>query len=106
MKQALKNIEQEKPMLNEIIYYQGNLHLSKGRYMGESFVELDNGEIDQFDEWKPVEPVFKNIAFRHVEDDRIEVIARGLVSGDKFNGEYRYNGMTYGVTQTLKPSIN
>ena len=33
----------------------------------------------------------------HVEDGKTIVRAIGTVSGDRFKGEYRYKGMTYGI---------
>ena len=92
------NIEVIEPLQNEMIFYKGNLSPIKGRFMGGSFVELPNGEIDQFDEWRPIEAAFKNIATRHVEDGKTKVIARGLVKDGTFEGEYKLNRFTYGVS--------
>ena len=33
----------------------------------------------------------------HVEDGKTIVRAIGTVSGDRFKGEYKYKGMTYGI---------
>ena len=41
-----------------------------------------------------------NRAYRkcyHVEDGKTIVRAIGTVTGDRFKGEYRYKGMTYGI---------
>lgn len=53
MKQTWINTKSKMPVINEIIAFKEGLYTSKGRHMGNGFVEQENGEIDQFDEWKP-----------------------------------------------------
>lgn len=94
------SIENTTPIQNEIIYYNGNLYPVKGRYMGQDFVQLDNGEIDQFDEWVSLEPGFKTIVYRHPENNA-KVVVRGIIKDGDFTGDYKYNKMTWGVTISL-----
>lgn len=93
----MKNTETELPLLNEIIFYKGNLHESKGVYKGNNRVLLENGESDLFEEWRPVEPLFRHVEHLHSEDGH-RVIARGLIKDGEFIGEYTYKGMTWGIT--------
>ncbi len=49
---------------------------------------------------------FIEIKVKHVEDWNIEVTARGLVKDGVFDGEYKYNGFTYGVIFPLTINNN
>lgn len=56
------NTDKQLPAVNEQIMYNGNLFPAKGKHIGNGFVELENGDIDQFDEWQPIEkPAVKTV---------------------------------------------
>lgn len=56
------NTDKQLPAINEQIIYSGNLYPAEGRHMGNGYVELPNGGIDQFDEWQPKEKPTVNTA--------------------------------------------
>jgi hypothetical protein len=100
MKTRWININTKMPILNEIIYYRGNLHGEEARYMGNSFVQLLNGEVDQFDEWKPKHPGQVTFNILHI-DGVTKIQAKGHVHEGEFRTEYKHEGMTYGATVPL-----
>lgn len=91
------NIEERYPAINEIIYYKGNLGGREGRHVGEGYVQLLNGEIDQFDEWLPKNKGFVTMKITHV-DGKNKIETKGKITSDGlFITEYRFEGMTYGL---------
>lgn len=96
------NTEDKMPLINEIIYYKGNLRGQEGRHMGNGFIELPNHRIDQFDEWVPKNIGFVTIRVPHIENHSIKCEAKGKVIGDEFKGEYKYKGMTFGINLPLQ----
>lgn len=100
MKTKWISINDKMPILNEIIYYKGNINGQRARHMGNGFVQLPNGEVDQFDEWKPKIPGKITFSILHIDGiTRIE--ADGEVNDGLFTAEYTYQGMCYGATIPL-----
>lgn len=100
MKNNWIKLNEKMPILNEIIYYKGNLNGQKARYIGGDSVELPAGRNDRFDEWKP--KVLGKVTFGIFHTDgvtRIEAV--GEVDDGLFITEYTYQGMTYGATIPL-----
>lgn len=100
MKNNWIKLSDKMPVLNEIIYYKGNLHGQQARNMGNGFVQLRNSEIDQFDEWKPKHPGYVTLNIIHV-DGTTKIEAKGKLEDGLFTTEYTYQGMTYGATIPL-----
>lgn len=96
MKSKWISINTKMPILNEIIYYKGNLHGQEARHMGNGYVQLLSGEVDQFDEWKPKHP--GQVTFNILHNDGVTKIqAKGEVSEGLFTTEYYHKGMCYGA---------
>jgi hypothetical protein len=91
--------DKQLPAINEIIIYKGNLMGIEGRHMSNGFAQLKNGDIDQFDEWKPVHPGFVTMKVQHPEK-RLKVEAKGRIVDNCFDGEFK-DGITYGVNVPL-----
>lgn len=100
MKSKWISINNKMPILNEIIYYKGNLHGQEARHMGNGFVQSPNGEVDQFDEWKPKWPGFVTFKIFHI-DGVTKIEAKGKVGDGLFTTEYKHQGMCYGATIPL-----
>jgi hypothetical protein len=100
MKTRWININTKMPILNEIIYYKGNLHGQEAMYTGEDFVQLPNGRVDRFDEWKPKHPGQVTFNILHI-DGVTKIQAKGEVHEGLFTGEYTYKGMCYGAAMPL-----
>lgn len=99
------NIQQIIPELNEIIIYVGRIYKQEGRHMGNGFVQLPSGKVDQFDEWLPKNPGFVTIKILHV-DGKTKIEAKGKVtSNGLFTTEYKHKGMCYGATIPLKSIV-
>lgn len=99
MKQKWISTDERLPVMNEIIIYKGNLSGAEGRHMGNGFVELKNGRVDQFDEWKPVYDGYVTMAVQHPEKkQKIEV--KGKIINNEFVGEF-WDGITFGITIPL-----
>lgn len=95
-------IEDKMPLVNEIIYYKGNLRGQEGRHMGEGFIELPDGRYDQFDEWVPKNIGHVTMKIMHI-DGKTKIEAKGHVVGGLFTAEYKHQGMIYGATIPLIP---
>lgn len=94
------NISEKMPHVDEIIKYKGNLRGAEGRHMGNGFVELKNQAVDQFDEWKPKYPGYVTMKVPRFDGVRTEV--KGQVKDNEFIGEYKHEGMTYGIQISLQ----
>lgn len=100
MKARWISINERMPVLNEIIYYKGNIYGQRARNIGNGQALLPNGETDVFDEWKP--KVHGQTTFRITHIDGVtEIEASGEVNDGLFIAEYEYKGMTYGATIPL-----
>lgn len=93
------NTDDRLPAINEIIIYNGNLDPRKGRHMGNGFIELPSGEVDQFDEWKPINVGFVTMNVQHPEK-QMKVEVKGKVIDNTFVGEFT-DGITYGINLPL-----
>lgn len=93
------NIDDKMPAVNELIIYNGNLYPRKGRHMGNGFIELSSGGVDQFDEWKPLYAGFVTMKVQHPEK-RMKVEVKGRIVDNCFVGEFK-DGITYGVNVPL-----
>lgn len=99
MKKNWINVDEKMPAINEMIIYKGNLTGAEGRHMGSGFVELTNGRIDQFDEWRPVHLGYVTMKVQHPEK-RQKVEVKGKIVNNEFVGEF-WDGITFGVTVPL-----
>jgi len=100
MKNNWIKLSERMPILNEIIYYKGNLYGQRARYTGNSSVQLPDETVDQFDEWKPKTLGLVTFRILHIDGvTRIEV--QGEVNDGNFITEYTYNGMDYSATIPL-----
>jgi hypothetical protein len=100
MKTNWININTKLPILNEIIYYKGNIHGQEARYIGDNKVELLNNTKDCFEEWKPKHPGQVTFNILHI-DGVTKIQVKGEVHEGLFTAEYTYNGMCYGATMPL-----
>lgn len=94
------NINTRMPALNELIYYKGNLHGREARFIGDTFVQLSNGDVDEFEEWKPVHKGYVTFSILHT-DGVTKIKAKGEVKEGLFTTEYTHEGMTYGAVIPL-----
>jgi hypothetical protein len=93
------NTDEKLPAINEIIIYKGNLSGIEGRHTGNGFVQLKNGDVDQFDEWKPIHHGFVTMKVQHPEK-AMKVDVKGRIVDNCFVGEFK-DGITYGVSVPL-----
>jgi hypothetical protein len=100
MKNNWIKVKEKMPILNEIIYYKGNLYGQSARYMGDSNVQLPNGEVDRAEEWKPKNKGCVTFKILHI-DGVTEIEAKGIVDDGLFTTEYTHKGMCYGATIPL-----
>jgi hypothetical protein len=100
MKAKWISINTKMPVLNEIIYYKGNLFGQQARYIGGNKVRLHDDREDLFDEWKPKVQDQATFSILHI-DGVTKIEATGEVNDGLFIAEYTYNGMCYGATIPL-----
>jgi hypothetical protein len=100
MKAKWISINTKMPILNEIIYYKGNLHGQEARYIGDNKVELKNNTIDRFDEWKPKRHDYTTFRILH-SDEVTRIEATGVVEDGLFTTEYTHDGVEYGAVIPL-----
>jgi hypothetical protein len=100
MKTKWININTKVPIVNEVIYYMGNLGAVEATYTKDDFVQLLNGRIDRFDEWKPKHPGLVTFNILHI-DGVTKIQATGEVHEGLFTAEYKHEGMTYVATIPL-----
>jgi hypothetical protein len=100
MKNNWIKLNDKMPILNEIIYYKGNLNGQRARYIGHESVQLPDTSKDKFEEWKP--KVLGQVTFSILHIDGITRIeAQGEVNDGLFTTEYTYKGMCYGAVIPL-----
>jgi hypothetical protein len=100
MKNNWIKLSEKMPIINEIIYYKGNIYGQRARHIGNGKVQLPDGTFDDFDEWKPKALGFVTFRIFHI-DGTTKIEAQGVVEDGLFVAEYIYKGMTYGATIPL-----
>lgn len=101
MKSKWISVNTEVPILNEIIYYKGNLFGQEARYIGDDNVRIIHNEnLDRFDEWKPKHAGYVTFNILH-NDGVTKIEAKGLVDDGLFTTEYTLDGMDYSAVIPL-----
>jgi hypothetical protein len=100
MKTKWISINTKMPILNEIIYYKGNLGGREAIYIGGDNVLLKNGRSDRLDEWVPKHSGLSTFNILH-NDGLTNIEAKGIVDDGLFTTEYTHEGMCYGAVIPL-----